>query len=98
MISNEIEERKTEEERKKTTDEEPHTGKSRAYTSSVARTSGRGTDEDPRTDEELLSGRSADNNPYAKQIGNLVHRVDKYWRNPGSTGYHAKGGPLTKVY
>ena len=48
MTSNEIEERKTEEERKKTTDEEPHTGKPRVYTSSVARTSGRGTDEDPR--------------------------------------------------
>ena len=39
---------RTEEERKKTTDEKPHTGKPRVYTSSVARTSGRGTDEDPR--------------------------------------------------
>ena len=48
VISNEIEERRTEEERKKTTDEEPHTGKFRVYTSSVARTSSRGTDEDPR--------------------------------------------------
>ena len=48
MISNEIEERKTEEERKKTTDEEAHTGKPWVYTSSVARTSGRGKDEDPR--------------------------------------------------
>ena len=53
MISIEIEERKTEEERKKTTDEEPHTGKPRVYTSSVARTSGREQMKTPGTDEEL---------------------------------------------
>ena len=53
MISNEIEERRTEEELKKTTDEEPHTGKFRVYTSSVAGLLVGEQMKTPGTDEEL---------------------------------------------
>ena len=54
MISNGIEERRTEEERKKTTDEEPHIGKYQAYTLSVARGFLVGEQmKTPGTDEEL---------------------------------------------